>query len=779
VSKAKRRAGLVLLFLLFARLLFGALALSRTADEASHITSGYTVLARGLEGVWTVPLRGHPLLIDAWLALPVYTGQPDLPLEGLDGWRSDYSRYVDSFDRALALDGSALFSARVQEMLLTVLLSAAVWRWATDLWGLNAGLLALGVLAFDPTLIAHGRLATNDLGLVMVGTWTLYNAWRWMQRPSWGRALGTGGLITLTMLSKGSGVLWAAAPALVMFYCVVRPCGEQPQPARWRLTVVMQWAAAGLVSLFLLWAAYGFSWGRTGDLPLALPAPLYWEGVLFHSNIVRDRWVYALGQRTTGRWWWYFAFAFAVKNPLPLLIAAGIGLWEIFIGRRQPRLGILALFPLLYAVVATLFGLNVGYRHMLPVHPFLYLAIAGGLTQLWDDWRLGKLAFAHRIRWLVPGALVALAVWYVVASVGIYPNEIAYFNELLGGPEAGFRYLVDSNLDWGQASHVRSAYVRAHPDVRDEPPAHPIHPEPGRYIVGASPLQGVGIADPYAYEWLRHREPEAMIDYSLLVYQVPSLDISWVAQCDRPRTPLSETRVREAFGRDVRVVEFDCTQTWVYPGGWDERGVIALHHDLVDRRVPCLPGQIPCAPVPHDPFVGRRLLGARVSYEQEYGNRGLPFVLYELPAGAPRVSTLACATQANVAPSALGGSLCRAGPVSTGGPLIFLQAVAHHDGGAVEVDTWWQVSEGPIARSFSVLGHLMLPDGQIVGQSDGLGVSPLALLPGDVLIQRHTFEVSPTGEFWLRTGGYWADTMERWTVGASPGDDVLLVRLDR
>ena len=319
MSEWKHWVSSALLLALFARLLFGALELSRTADEASHITSGYTAVARGLDGLWTVPLRGHPLLIDAWLALPVYAGQPDIPLEELDGWRSNYSRYVASFGQYLDARRSALFSARVQEMLLTLLLAVAVWRWATDVWGPKAGLLALGVLVFDPALIAHGRLATNDVGLVMAGTWTLYNAWRWMQHPSWGRALGTGALMTLTMLSKGSGVLWGGAAGLMMLSCLIRPCKDRPQPTKWRVDLLAQWVAAGALSLFLLWASYGFAWGPINDLPLAWPAPTYWEGILFHPNVIGERWVYALGHRTMGRWWWYFLVTFAIKNPLALV----------------------------------------------------------------------------------------------------------------------------------------------------------------------------------------------------------------------------------------------------------------------------------------------------------------------------------------------------------------------------------------------------------------------------------------------------------------------------
>ncbi|MFG0334682.1 MAG: hypothetical protein ACF8TS_15100, partial [Maioricimonas sp. JB049] len=37
-----------------------------------------------------------------------------------------------------------------------------------------------------------------------------------------------------------------------------------------------------------------------------------------------------------------------------------------------------------------------------------------------------------------------------VSSLRVYPHQLAYFNELAGGPENGWRHLLGSNLDWGQ-----------------------------------------------------------------------------------------------------------------------------------------------------------------------------------------------------------------------------------------------------------------------------------------------------------------------------------------
>jgi hypothetical protein len=60
-------------------------------------------------------------------------------------------------------------------------------------------------------------------------------------------------------------------------------------------------------------------------------------------------------------------------------------------------------------------------------------------------------------RWLAARRWPALAC-LVLVSIGLFaaeslwrwPNYLAYFNQLAGGPSHGYRHLVDSSLDWGQ-----------------------------------------------------------------------------------------------------------------------------------------------------------------------------------------------------------------------------------------------------------------------------------------------------------------------------------------
>jgi hypothetical protein len=48
---------------------------------------------------------------------------------------------------------------------------------------------------------------------------------------------------------------------------------------------------------------------------------------------------------------------------------------------------------------------------------------------------------------IVAAALGSLQIHSALTSA---PHHLAYFNSLAGGPEEGHRYLLDSNLDWGQ-----------------------------------------------------------------------------------------------------------------------------------------------------------------------------------------------------------------------------------------------------------------------------------------------------------------------------------------
>jgi hypothetical protein len=734
---------LVGLVVLFALLTLGERQVSVTADEPTYIACGYAFLSQG-KGVFPIlTQRSYPPLLITLEALPVYLADPTIPIDRLPGWPADYADFLEAFKPYLAPIPWAKTAARIPTMMLTVLMGAVVYRWGKDMWGRRAGLLALAVFIFDPLILAHGRIANSDVGSVAVGTAALYAVWRWTQGPSWRRAVGAGALLGLTMLGKASGVIWTAAAGVIVLATIV----VQWRAGRFAASLA-QGAAIGGLGLLVLWAGYGFDLGPLGEAGLPVPAPAYWASLFYLSEFTD--WYFAMGQWSFTGWWWYFPLAFLIKNPFPLLIGLAVGLGVLL--RRHlslSRLLALGLFPVLYSAIAIFNGLYVGYRYMVTIHPLLHLIVGGGLAHiLWGRPR------SSWWRWVA----AAFGVWYALGTVAVFPWEIAYFNELVGGARGGYRYLSDSNIDWGQADGVLAEYVEAHPDVRTEPPALDLRPEPGRYVVGASYLQGVGIGNHDAYEWFRHREPEMMLAYSLLVYEVDAFDLAWVAQCETLAPPLDDAAVVERMGgRGARSVGFNCTEAWLYPTGGDEAGIYSLHHDLIAASRPCLPSLLPCPAAPSDPFVARHVSRARLSYEQRE-DRVLPaFALYEL--GEVQVTPASSA------------------PVALDGPLSYLWAAPYWDGESLEVETWWRVVDAPITRPFSIMAHLRSPDGQTLEVADGLSVSPVALAVGDVVVQRHQFSVQPEAGSRLLTGAYWLDTMERWPMLDDPDTDVISIQV--
>ena len=772
-------AVIALLLILYALLALGSRANSFTADEPVHIATGYSILARGPAAFWLIPRYGHPPLLNSLEAALLYLADPHIPLEQLDGWGSGtLSYYFRAFVELMRPIERNELTARTPIMLLTVLLGALVFRWGRELWGAKAGLLALVALVLDPLLLAHGRFATTDAGVVLLGTAALYLTWRWLEHPRWRTAAGIGLLIGLAMLAKMSGLLWTAAVGLLVLFMLLRK-GTAPHL---RLHILAQGIVMGVLSLLLLWAGHAFTWGPVRGFSVSLPAPAYWNGLFYLTDCAVGNLTFALGRLKGGNRWWYFPFAFVIKNPLPLLIGLAVGLAALL---RRPfswtRALALGLFPALYTVMAVWQGLNIGYRHMLPVHPFIYLAIGGGIWQ----WGWSQRALPWRRR-----AACALGLWYALTVLRTFPYEIAYFNELVGGPGNGYHYLVDSNLDWGQGYKALRRYLAAHPEptphleyLYNTPPelygieeyippplAAPFHPRPGRYVISITGLQ----YNPELYGWFSQIEPQAELASSFFVYDIAPPPLEWLAQCRVPDVPLQADLVAWGFEQEaLREVAYDCTSAWLYPGGGERPGSYSLHHELVPARR-SFPFSRP--PAPTDPFIARHVADLRLALDMRlYTARHPAFVLYEQER-PPRLPSPQPVTPLSAEEGFSTTAARRMTPLPLNGPLVFLGATAYAEGEGLEVETWWQASS-PTTRPFSIMGHLLNAGGEVLAVADGLGVPADALQPGDVVVQRHRFDAAPQGTLWLRTGAYWLDTMERWPVADSPQADLLIVPL--
>ncbi|NOX56393.1 MAG: hypothetical protein GXP27_18500 [Planctomycetes bacterium] len=102
--------------------------------------------------------------------------------------------------------------------------------------------------------------------------------------------------------------------------------------------------------------------------------------------------------------------------------------------------------------------------------PVLWVAASGSDVLSASRFRCGSGPGAvlgwwvQRLRaWFVPAVTVACLLWTAVGTLLNHPHHLAYFNELAGGPENGWKHLLGSNFDWGQDFQL-AAQVICGPD---------------------------------------------------------------------------------------------------------------------------------------------------------------------------------------------------------------------------------------------------------------------------------------------------------------------------
>jgi len=62
--------------------------------------------------------------------------------------------------------------------------------------------------------------------------------------------------------------------------------------------------------------------------------------------------------------------------------------------------------------------------------------------------------------------IAALSIWYAGSFVITYPNQLSYFNEFVGGSDNGYKYMDDSNIDWGHDLKRLKEFVDNNPETK-------------------------------------------------------------------------------------------------------------------------------------------------------------------------------------------------------------------------------------------------------------------------------------------------------------------------
>ena len=97
--------------------------------------------------------------------------------------------------------------AKISMLPWMLLLGWYIYRWATQLYGMYAGLFALSLYVFNPFLIAYSTILSTDMTIVCFTFLATYYFWRFCQDPSYQRAFVSGITVGLALLARASGVL--------------------------------------------------------------------------------------------------------------------------------------------------------------------------------------------------------------------------------------------------------------------------------------------------------------------------------------------------------------------------------------------------------------------------------------------------------------------------------------------------------------------------------------------------------------------------------------------
>ncbi len=440
---------------------------------------------------------------------------------------------------------------RISTIGISILLGLLIYTWSKEWYGKTAGLIALFLFAFEPNIVAHAHLVTTDLYAAFTITLAIYCFWKFINSLSLPWGIASSLALGIAQLAKYTSVflypvllglvLGHYSPALITalkrreYRSIVRGL---------RLFFVYMFLHILLSALiinagflfegsFLPLANFQFRSDQFQDLqarlsflsgaPVPLPYP-YLQGLdwVWHDEQTGVSFgnIYLLGNiRQQGGFLGYYFIAFLLKVPVVTQLFIYIAIGSYFLRRDKSdffKKELFLLGPIGFFVIYFnfLFKAQIGLRFYLVVFP-LMLVFASSLLRNWEGFN----AFKRRI--------VYFGAFFLCISVlSFFPHYIPYVNEIIWDRKQAYRYLADSNIDWGQSEYYLQEYLETHPDSIVEPS----DPTSGHIIVGVNLLVGAR-ENPEQYRWLRSNfDPIDHIAYSYLVYEVNPEDLHEIFQ---------------------------------------------------------------------------------------------------------------------------------------------------------------------------------------------------------------------------------------------------------
>lgn len=357
------------------------------------------------------------------------------------------------FDQKIFSDPH-FFWPRMTVVFFSLCLIILVYLWSKSLYGKWASLFSVVVLILTPEVLAYSHYANPDL----MATFFAFSAFFCFDRYFLRQSKISGSqtiffcfLAGLAFSARVSNVFFVLIPLFTYWAFFLRK----------KIKIRFNYLVMGILTILLtIWSTYFFTFepvfGYRKDpnrqaiefvkkypqltFLLKTPVPLgsYLSTIknnfLYNQTDKFPKYVAFWGkfqQSGPGYLMWPI---FLIKTPIPIIFVLIYG----FLRKSQIRSESFLKFCLiLIFLLAIPLGTTLRLRYFLILYP-LIAVLAGGL---FND-------FKKNIR--LTAILGVLIAWLILGTASVYPHFLTYFNEIIGGRKSGYKYVVDSNLDWGQ-----------------------------------------------------------------------------------------------------------------------------------------------------------------------------------------------------------------------------------------------------------------------------------------------------------------------------------------
>ena len=402
----------------------------RASDFAAHIDQG------DLKATFII---GHPGVTTMWTALVGMGPERARHFSFLEG-RDDATRRPGYFD--------ALTAARRPFAIVASLGVAAVALLGWRLLGPGPAVVGGLLLAFEPFLVAHARVAHLDSGLTAyTAVAALSGLIFFAAGGAWPYLVLSGAATGLAFLTKAPSVYLVGFVPLVaglVWLVSDRRPSALPRLAVWLIV----WGLVAALVGILLWPAL-----RVDPLGTILQMAQFTErvGGGEHDN-------FFLGVPTDDPGLVFYPLALVLRLAPSTLVGAILvaALWRRLDGGPRKVVLFLALYALGFMAMMTI-GPKKFDRYLLPIFPILGLLAGLGLWTLATALRARSAAAT-----VVAVAVVVQAT--MLLSVVRYP--LAYYSPLLGGGAFADRLLL---VGWGEGLDQVGGWIDAQPRPLGEP----------------------------------------------------------------------------------------------------------------------------------------------------------------------------------------------------------------------------------------------------------------------------------------------------------------------